>query len=79
MKTSSILFALASLAPFSLCFAIEAEERDPHAVAREILTTSGVQGGLIVHLNCGDGRLTAALRPGDAYLVHRGVDQTAAE
>ncbi len=41
--------------------------------ARQILETSGVKGGLVVHLGCGHGRLTAALRATDAYLVH-GLD-----
>ena len=31
------------------------------------------QGGLVVHLGCGDGKLTAALRANDSYLVH-GLD-----
>jgi outer membrane protein assembly factor BamB len=44
--------------------------------ARTILDATGTQGGLIVHLGCGDGRLTAALRAGDAYLVH-GLDTSA--
>ena len=44
--------------------------------AREILDTAGVQGGLIVQINCGDGKLTAALRAGDGYLVH-GLDTDA--
>ena len=35
---------------------------------------SGVQGGLIVHLGCGDGKLTGALRVNDRYLVH-GLDR----
>ena len=39
-------------------------------VANEILEAAGVQGGLIVHIGCGDGKLTAALHPGDGYLVH---------
>ena len=39
-------------------------------LAEAILSSTGVQGGLVVHLNCGDGELTAALRRGDAYLVH---------
>jgi len=43
---------------------------------REILRAAGVQGGLIVHVGCGDGRLTAALRAGDSYLVH-GLDTDA--
>ncbi|MHC4558664.1 MAG: outer membrane protein assembly factor BamB family protein [Planctomycetota bacterium] len=38
--------------------------------ARQILDASGVKGGLIVHLGCGDGRLTAALHANDSYLVH---------
>jgi outer membrane protein assembly factor BamB len=41
--------------------------------AGRILQTAGVKGGLIVHLGCGDGKLTAALRVGDSYLVH-GLD-----
>ena len=44
--------------------------------ARQILDATGVHGGLIVHLGCGDGRLTAALRATDAYLVH-GLDADA--
>jgi len=38
-----------------------------------IFHDSGVQGGLIVHLGCGDGRLTAELGPGEEFLVH-GLD-----
>jgi len=45
---------------------------------RDILKASGVRGGLVVHLGCGDGRSTAALRAGDGYLVH-GLDTDAAE
>ncbi|MFW6163209.1 MAG: PQQ-binding-like beta-propeller repeat protein [Planctomycetota bacterium] len=41
--------------------------------AREVLDATGVQGGLVVHLGCGDGTLTAALRASDSYLVH-GLD-----
>jgi len=43
------------------------------AEAEKILQTSGVKGGLVVHLNCGDGKLTAALRADGRYLVH-GLD-----
>ncbi|HOD80856.1 MAG: Serine/threonine-protein kinase AfsK [Planctomycetes bacterium ADurb.Bin126] len=41
----------------------------PQDLAREAIRTSGVQGGLVVHLGCGDGKLTAALRAGDALVV----------
>ena len=45
-------------------------------LARQILEATGVQGGLVVHLGCGDGSLTAALRLDDRYLVH-GLDADA--
>jgi len=41
--------------------------------AREIIAATGVRGGLVVHLGCGDGGLTAALRVNDSYLV-QGLD-----
>lgn len=44
-----------------------------NARAARILADSGVQGGLVVHVGCGDGRLTAALRAGEGYLV-QGLD-----
>ncbi|MHC4583419.1 MAG: outer membrane protein assembly factor BamB family protein, partial [Planctomycetota bacterium] len=42
--------------------------------AAEILKATGMQGGLIVHINCGDGKLTAALGARDGYLVN-GLDK----
>jgi len=44
--------------------------------AQEMLKDSGVKGGLIVHIGCGDGKLTAAFRASDKYLVH-GLDADA--
>ncbi len=37
--------------------------------ARAVLRTSGIRGGLVVHLGCDDGSLTAALRAGDSFVV----------
>jgi len=48
----------------------QAKKSDVITRAREILDTTGVQGGIVVHLGCGDGKLTAALRVGDCYTVH---------
>jgi len=45
----------------------------PEVQARQIVEATGITGGLIVHLGCGDGRLTTALRTGDTLLVH-GLD-----
>jgi len=53
---------------------------DPSArrVANEILAATGVRGGLIVHLGCGDGKLSVALRANGSYVVH-GLDADAAK
>jgi outer membrane protein assembly factor BamB/SAM-dependent methyltransferase len=45
--------------------------------AEAILAASGVRGGLVVHLGCGNGSLTAELRDNDRYVVH-GLDTNAA-
>ncbi len=47
------------------------------ATADDILHATGVRGGLVVHLGCGDGKLTAGLRANEAYIVH-GLDTSAA-
>ena len=45
--------------------------------AEAIYKATGVQGGLVVHLGCGDGQLTAALRASERYVVG-GLDTDAA-
>jgi len=42
-------------------------------LAEKILRATGVRGGLVVHVGCGDGELTASLRANDGYLV-QGLD-----
>jgi outer membrane protein assembly factor BamB len=42
--------------------------------AHQIIEKSGIQGGLLVHLGCGSGRLTAELRINDRYIV-QGLDE----
>ena len=46
------------------------------AMAKGIVQDTGVRGGLIVHIGCGDGKLTAALCANDSYVVH-GLDADA--
>jgi len=41
--------------------------------AEKILNACDVKGGLIVHIGCGDGKLTAALRANERYIV-QGLD-----
>ena len=48
---------------------------EPLDQARQILRQSGIQGGLILHLGCGDGRLAAAMGKNDSFVVQGlGVD-----
>jgi outer membrane protein assembly factor BamB len=52
---------------------LSAQNTFQQPTAMEILNTTGLKGGLIVHLGCGKGELTAALHINDRYLVH-GID-----
>ncbi len=64
-------WAMGILAGLGAPLALAEADGEPSAEAwaAEILDASGVQGGLIVHLGCGDGRLTTALYRGDSYRV----------
>jgi outer membrane protein assembly factor BamB len=59
-----------------LALVAAAAAADPALEAKRILDAAGVRGGLIVHLGCGDGKLTAALHAGDSYLI-QGLDADA--
>ncbi len=48
---------------------------DLHAAdASEILAATGIRGGFVVHVGCGDGQLTVALRASSGFQVH-GLDR----
>ncbi|MHC4509986.1 MAG: outer membrane protein assembly factor BamB family protein, partial [Planctomycetota bacterium] len=70
---TKLTFILSILCTLSV---VKAKAVDYEEKARQILDTTGVKGGLIVHLGCGDGRLTKALRVSDSFLVH-GLDSDA--
>ena len=70
IKSIGRLVAVAALLVAVLTQAASAADA---VTAETILEVTGVRGGLIVHLGCGDGRLTAALGAGNQYLVH-GLD-----
>jgi outer membrane protein assembly factor BamB len=67
---SSVSSGIAVLCLLVPALEVAAEQAD---TARDIIEAAGVRGGLVVHVGCGDGRLTAALRAGDGHLVH-GLD-----
>lgn len=61
------------------CLALPAKAgQNPAQQARQILDATGVKGGLIVHLGCTDGKLTAALHASDSYLVEGLANNAAA-
>ncbi|HUV66784.1 MAG TPA: PQQ-binding-like beta-propeller repeat protein [Sedimentisphaerales bacterium] len=71
MNTHKIIQLLfIALAPAAVTAAIPDSERQS---ASQILAATGIKGGLVVHLGCGDGKLTAALLAGDNYTV-QGLD-----
>ena len=75
-----LLTVLCGLALVAACLVMgtaRTDRRDATKRARELLDVAGVQGGIIVHLGCGDGTLTAALRVDDRFAVH-GLEPDAA-
>ena len=73
-RSSRLHCLLAGLLLAFVCAAVPAaQSADRHGSARSrartVLQRSGVRGGLVVHLGCGDGSLTAALRASDRFLV----------
>ncbi|MEW6355141.1 MAG: PQQ-binding-like beta-propeller repeat protein [Planctomycetota bacterium] len=71
-------FAALAVVALSLCVVLLAGgngvcQQNETALARDILSSAEVKGGLIIHIGCGDGKLTAALRLNERYLVH-GLD-----
>lgn len=54
-------------------FCLAAESTEGNA----ILELTATEGGLVVHVGCGDGSLTASLRGSESYLVH-GLDRSPA-
>jgi len=76
-RTNQLLTVLAfSSVILGICSVLTAQPLTPGQQAEQILKECAVKGGLVVHLGCGDGTLTAALCRGESYLVH-GLDADA--
>jgi len=75
MKKKSQFFAIiVCLLAMSFVLSAESSQREPQErQARQILDATGLKGGLVVHIGCSDGKLTAALCANDSYIVH-GLD-----
>jgi outer membrane protein assembly factor BamB len=74
-KNQLCTFLIVILTILLISSTLPAQSLTPKQQAQGILNVSGVQGGLIVQVGCGDGRLTAALRANDSYLV-QGLDRS---
>ncbi|UCG47012.1 MAG: PQQ-binding-like beta-propeller repeat protein [Phycisphaerales bacterium] len=46
---------------------------EPRGQAKQLLETAGLKGGLVIHIGCGNGRLTTNLRPNESFIV-QGLD-----
>ncbi len=65
-----------ALAALATCSVAAAQPQAAKRQARQILSECNLKGGMIVHIGCGQGDLTAALGASDRYLVH-GLDRSA--
>jgi outer membrane protein assembly factor BamB len=68
-----LLIVVCVAAVVSLAASLGSEELNPQERAASLVAGAGVKGGLIVHLGCGGGQLTAALYRGSTYRIH-GLD-----
>ena len=60
---------------FCLAHTISVLADTPEEQSQQLRDLSQVTGGVVVHLGCGEGRLTAALLAGDGFVVH-GLDES---
>ena len=74
-KTSVLSAAFTCLLAISLTVSVTADEQAGQE-AQRILDATGVKGGVVVHIGCGDGSLTAALCANESYIV-QGLDDDA--
>jgi len=67
VKNTVMVVAVAAVLPFSVAIAEKAQD---------IVGKSGIKGGLVVHLGCGNGKETISLRVSDSFLV-QGLERDA--
>ena len=70
---TTLLIVVCVAAVVALAASLGSEQLNPQECAASLVDGAGVKGGLIVHVGCGDGRLTAALYRGSTFRVH-GLD-----
>ena len=73
IRNITLVSACLGLAIFATAARAEGIDAAVRKQAEAIFAATGTTGGLVVHLGCGNGRLTAALRKDESYVVH-GLD-----
>ncbi|MEW6306842.1 MAG: PQQ-binding-like beta-propeller repeat protein [Verrucomicrobiota bacterium] len=76
--TRAVRLSLALALVWSASNVFHATAAAPQGVAKQVFEATGVKGGIVVHLGCGEGQVTATLRPSDSYQV-QGWDKDAAK
>lgn len=77
MKNGRLISQTIAALLITLCIlsGVKAQQSTQEKTAQKILDAAGIKGGLVVHIGCGDGKLTAALRANESYMVH-GLDRS---
>jgi outer membrane protein assembly factor BamB len=76
-RAASVSLRIASVLGLVLAATAPAALGGPADEARQIASLAGFHGGLVIHVGCGDGRLTGALRLADNCVV-QGLEADAA-
>ena len=68
-RAPSVSLRIVSVLGVLLATLVPAALAGPREEAEQIASLAGFHGGLVVHVGCGDGKLTAALRLADNCVV----------
>ncbi|MHC4399475.1 MAG: hypothetical protein ACYTG0_07335, partial [Planctomycetota bacterium] len=68
-RATSLSLRLVSVLGMLLATTVPAALAGPADEAEQIASLAGFHGGLVIHVGCGDGKLTAALRLADNCVV----------
>ena len=69
-RATSVSLWIVSVLGILLATTVAAALAGPADEAEQIASLAGFHGGLVIHVGCGDGKLTAALRLADNCVVH---------
>jgi outer membrane protein assembly factor BamB len=69
VRATSVLPRIATILGILLATAVPAALAGPADEAQQIASLAGFHGGLVIHVGCGEGQLTAALRLADNCVV----------